>query len=108
VVQALKVYANKHGDFWPVDIDAAVAAGAVEAKRLVCLSGRMPYVFVRASEANANTGANQILRSTVVIMYEPIENHGEGGNFIYLDSRVEFLRRASYVLELARLTRPHE
>ncbi|MCP4245426.1 MAG: hypothetical protein GY778_00100 [bacterium] len=70
-------------------MQALVRAGYLNRKQLTCPGGG-PFVFVPAAYEAPPDGQ---VNPRTVIAYEPLSNHGgEGGNILFADGHVEFVR----------------
>lgn len=90
-----KIYANIWDGTTPI-IDWLVKTGDIDAKSTKCPGTDSPnYVVDIATLVSAKDG--RALDNRMVIAYEPKSNHGgEGGNVLYADGHVEFVRVPAY------------
>ena len=102
---SMRIYANDWSQGFPPDFDVLVSSGEVTTKQFCCpSSGAIPgdvhacYVYIE--------GQTTLDDPRNVLVYEKPENHaGEGGNVLFLDGSVEFIRPYSRVEELVAETK---
>jgi prepilin-type processing-associated H-X9-DG protein len=94
---ALHIYAQDDGMFPEAGADwqaRLTSAGNATPMQFTCpsstgLPGKSSYVYV----PGYGTGSDP----SQIILYEPIENHnGEGGNILYVDGHVSFVKSPAY------------
>jgi prepilin-type processing-associated H-X9-DG protein len=92
----LKIYTIDYPDQGLPTPQLLVDLGYVMPEQIVCPSssdepGDCSYILVPNAQMSLESGAN------TVILYEPLENHGdEGGNFLFADGHVTFERKEAY------------
>jgi len=107
--QALYIYAQDEpkGMFPEAGADwmgRLINAGNTTPKQFVCPStadtlGDCSYIYVPGYGVNGDPKQ--------IIVYEPIENHGgEGGNILYLDGHVQFVKSPQYEQAIAAIKLP--
>lgn len=90
---ALYVYAVDEPDhMFPDDVQRVIDAMSATPRQFICPSaaaGRQHYYYVPGLSAESDPSA--------VVMYEDPRNHrGEGGNVLFVDSHVEYVRFPNY------------
>jgi prepilin-type processing-associated H-X9-DG protein len=101
---ALKIYAADSYGQYPPDLQVFIDGGGCTEKQFWCPSSDAAlgdihacYVYIPGqSEGNYDTRN--------VLLYEKQENHEEGGNVLFQDGHVEFIKPYSRVLELVAET----
>lgn len=102
---ALMIYGSDLGNEYPPDLQVLISAGSFDGKWFCCPSSD-------AIPGDPHTYYDYIPGQTVnddprnVLLYEKPENHeGEGGNVLFDDGHVEFIKPYSAVLELVAETK---
>jgi len=107
--QALYSYAQEDGMFpeaganWTARL---LNSGDISPKHLICPSstkveGECSYVYVPGYGVNSNPRQ--------VLIYEPLGNHnGEGGNILYVDGSVRFVKQPAYLQTINAIKPPDE
>jgi prepilin-type processing-associated H-X9-DG protein len=87
---ALATYANENDGKYPPSLDVLLDEGAIAPQQLICPSGdgSPNYVYI------AGQTTDDDLRAP--LLYEPIENHEDGGNILFIDGHVEFIKEPGY------------
>ena len=105
--QSCHIYANDNDEWFPPDLQTLIDAGHLTPGELQCPSEPNPsqavfdYVYVPGLDTRAPVDW--------IIVYEDPANHGgEGGNVLYIDSHVEFLKEPEFSAELERIRREIE
>lgn len=100
--QAMRQYAINGDGSFPTDLNAVLQAGAIPPDLLVCPSSNaetatrgQPYVLGQnLSYIYVGAGLKDSAPATVILLYEPVENHNrDGSNFLYADGSVRFILR---------------
>ena len=102
--QSLMIYANDNTGEFPPNTQLLIDAGLCTPKMFQCPSeGNEPESgsdFQYIAELNTRSPADWI------VLYEDPANHNaEGGNFLYIDMHVEFIKEPAYSAELERANR---
>ena len=105
--QGCHIYTNDYDEWFPPDLQTLINAGHLTPRELQCPSEPNPseavfdYIYVPGLNARAPVDW--------IIAYEDPANHGgEGGNVLYIDSHVEFLKEPEFSAELERVRREIE
>ena len=102
---SMRIYANGWNQDFPPDFDVLVSSGAVTVEQFCCpSSGAIPgdvnacYLYIE--------GQTTLDDPRNVLVYEKSGNHADqGGNVLFLDGSVEFIRPYSRVEELVAQTK---
>jgi len=103
--QGCQIYADDHEDACPAELAELVKAGMASPKMFVCPSSGTTETEVtallqgRPGQLSYTYIAKQNIRSDPrnVLVYEDLSNHdGEGGNVLFVDAHVEFLKPPRY------------
>lgn len=98
IATALLTYANDNREQFPPNLDILVTKGTLTPKHLLCPSApQANYVYTVA-------GLTADAPPKTVVLYEPITNHEEGGNVIFLDGHVKFLKQPEYDKAIAGIS----
>lgn len=104
--QACHIYANDHGENFPPDLEDLITAKIIVPKMLICPDSPLDEAQVTAilaGESNQKLPYRYIDKQTTagdvrnVLIYEDLDVHnGEGGNVLFVDAHVEFLKPPAY------------
>lgn len=102
--QSLMIYANRNGGEFPPNTQLLIDAGICTPKMFQCPSqGIDPEA---GSDFQYIGGLNPRSRADWIVLYEDPANHnGEGGNLLYVDMHVEFIKEPAFNTELERVNR---
>ena len=102
ISQACHIYGNDYDEWFPPSLQTLIDMGHVTPAALQCPSESNPsglvfdYVYV--------PGLQGTVPSDWILAYEDPANHnGEGGNVLYVDGHVEFLKEPEFSAELERV-----
>ncbi|HUU84686.1 MAG TPA: DUF4190 domain-containing protein [Phycisphaerae bacterium] len=105
--QSCQIYAGNNAGWFPPDLQRLIDMGHVTPAALQCPSESNPselvfdYVYVPGLQATVPVDW--------ILAYEDPANHnGEGGNVLYVDTHIEFLKTAKLREELERIRREIE
>jgi len=105
--QSCHIYANDYDEWFPPDLQTLIDAGHITLGELQCPSEGNPsqavfdYTYVPGLQATVPVDW--------ILAYEDPANHNrEGGNVLYIDSHVEFLKEPEFSAELERVRREIE
>lgn len=102
---ACQIYANDNAERFPADLAVLVEQNTLTTEQFICPSsgGYAPNVEALRGEGLARLGLTYIAGQTSasdgrnVLVFESLANHnGEGGNVLFVDSHVEFLKPPVY------------
>ena len=100
--QSCQIYAGNNAGWFPPDLQRLIDVGHLTPGELQCPSEANPstlvfdYVYV--------PGLQGTVPSDWILAYEDPANHnGEGGNVLYVDGHVEFLKEPEFSAELERV-----
>jgi prepilin-type processing-associated H-X9-DG protein len=105
--QSCHIYANDYDEWFPPDLQTLINAGHLTPGELQCPSEANPstlvldYVYVPGLQATAPV-------DWILAHEDPANHNGEGGNVLYVDSHVEFLKEPEFSAELERVRREIE
>ncbi|MDB5320543.1 MAG: hypothetical protein JWN40_2174 [Phycisphaerales bacterium] len=102
--QAMFLYANEYRGAWPPALEDLILTQDITPEIFVCPSSndtRAPGVYIQAA-ANLSSGGHlsyvyigQMMKGSpdpaLVVMYEPMTNHGNGFHALFADGHNEFL-----------------
>jgi prepilin-type processing-associated H-X9-DG protein len=110
IAQAALQYATDNHGNYPPRLEDLMLAEDVPAEAFVCPASEDSPASGATKEAraqNLSSGAHlsyiyvgqrlttSSAQPNTVVLYEPLANHGNGGNFLFADGRVEFLPEAT-------------
>jgi len=89
-VTALAIYADSNNGDFPPGLNTLITSGDITSQQMVCPSAEVNnHVYV--------PGLNRDAPPHTVLIYEPIENHGdEGGMVGFVDGTVRFVTQPEY------------
>ncbi len=107
--QAMRVYANDFNEEYPPNFKTLLKSGIVTKKMFVCPSSTVDVIGVgkdlEACYAYIK-GQGEWNNPSNVLVYEKADHHGgEGGNVLFCNGTVEFIKPYSRIEELARETK---
>ena len=102
--QALRMYADANQGVFPPDLTTLVELGMTSARQFQC-----PFegnVDEASYDYQYFGGLTDKSPPAWIIMYEHLANHdNEGGNVLYVDRQVEFIKEPAYTAEVERVRR---
>jgi len=98
--QSLYIYAYANDEWFPESMDDLVRLGHVTSGQLQCPSEADPS---NASDYIYIPGLKRSAPADWVVVYEDLGNHGDGGNLVYVDGHVAYLKEPTYSEELQRV-----
>jgi len=106
---AMKVYANNNNEAYPPDLKTLLKSGTVTERMFVCPSSTVDVADIGGDLEACYTyikGQGEWNDPSNVLVYEKADHHGgEGGNVLFGNGTVEFIKPYSRIEELVRETK---